>query len=268
MRTDDIRLALRKGPDDFFVLRNDVIFMCLLSPLIGLCLSLFAALVLAVSVVSIPMLIDREIGPPAAVITSLRVTRRNPAVIGLWGRIVAAALLLGSIPLFLGLIVGMPLLGHASWHLYRRAMVPAQSAWPRRPAVFAFLFTRSRLCACASGRKRLSTLSTGLAGRHPGSRHHPQFKETPMSITVEEKARVMKEYGTKDGDTGSPEVQVAILSSRIATLTKHFKTHKKDNHSRRGLLKLVAQRRKLLDYLRGKDDARYQDLIKRLGLRR
>ena len=89
-----------------------------------------------------------------------------------------------------------------------------------------------------------------------------------MSITAEEKSRVMKEYGTKEGDTGSPEVQVAILSSRIATLTEHFKTHKKDNHSRRGLLKLVAQRRKLLDYLNGKEPARYQDLIKRLGLRR
>ena len=89
-----------------------------------------------------------------------------------------------------------------------------------------------------------------------------------MSITVEEKARVMKEYGTKEGDTGSPEVQVAILSSRIATLTEHFKTHAKDNHSRRGLLKLVAQRRKLLDYLRATDEARYTDLIKRLGLRR
>lgn len=89
-----------------------------------------------------------------------------------------------------------------------------------------------------------------------------------MSITVEEKAQVIKEFGTKDGDTGSPEVQVAILSSRISTLTKHFKTHKKDNHGRRGLLKMVAQRRKLLDYLRAKDEARYQDLIARLGLRR
>jgi small subunit ribosomal protein S15 len=93
-------------------------------------------------------------------------------------------------------------------------------------------------------------------------------KETPMSITVEEKARVMKEFATKEGDTGSPEVQVAILSSRIATLTDHFKTHKKDNHSRRGLLMMVAQRRKLLDYLKTRDDARYQDLIKRLGIRR
>ncbi|PKP73979.1 MAG: 30S ribosomal protein S15 [Alphaproteobacteria bacterium HGW-Alphaproteobacteria-6] len=89
-----------------------------------------------------------------------------------------------------------------------------------------------------------------------------------MSITVEEKARVMKEFATKEGDTGSPEVQVAILSSRIATLTEHFKTHKKDNHSRRGLLMMVAQRRKLLDYLKSRDDARYQDLIKRLGIRR
>ncbi len=89
-----------------------------------------------------------------------------------------------------------------------------------------------------------------------------------MSITAEEKAKVIKEYGTKDGDTGSPEVQVAILSSRIATLTEHFKTHNKDNHSRRGLLKLVAQRRKLLDYVKAKDEARYQSLIERLGLRR
>jgi small subunit ribosomal protein S15 len=89
-----------------------------------------------------------------------------------------------------------------------------------------------------------------------------------MSITVEEKARVMKEFATKEGDTGSPEVQVAILSSRIATLTEHFKAHKKDNHSRRGLLMMVAQRRKLLDYVKRKDEARYQDLITRLGLRR
>lgn len=89
-----------------------------------------------------------------------------------------------------------------------------------------------------------------------------------MSITVEEKNRVIKEFGTKEGDTGSPEVQVAILSSRIATLTEHFKTHKKDNHSRRGLLKMVAQRRKLLDYLKAKEEARYTALIAKLGLRR
>lgn len=89
-----------------------------------------------------------------------------------------------------------------------------------------------------------------------------------MSITPEEKAKLIKEYATKDGDTGSPEVQIAILTSRITTLTEHFKSHKKDNHSRRGLLKMVSQRRKLLDYTRGKDEARYQDLIKRLGIRR
>lgn len=89
-----------------------------------------------------------------------------------------------------------------------------------------------------------------------------------MSITAEEKARVMKDYATKPGDTGSPEVQVAILSSRIATLTEHFKAHKKDNHSRRGLLMMVAQRRKLLDYLKRSDEGRYAKLIERLGLRR
>lgn len=89
-----------------------------------------------------------------------------------------------------------------------------------------------------------------------------------MSITVEEKQRLISEFATKPGDTGSPEVQVAILSSRISTLTEHFKSHKKDNHSRRGLLMLVAQRRKLLDYLKGKDEGRYQTLIARLGIRR
>ena len=89
-----------------------------------------------------------------------------------------------------------------------------------------------------------------------------------MSITPEDKAKIMKDYAIKEGDTGSPEVQVAILSKRIATLTEHFKTHKKDNHSRRGLLMMVAQRRKLLDYARAKDEQRYLDLIKRLGIRR
>jgi small subunit ribosomal protein S15 len=89
-----------------------------------------------------------------------------------------------------------------------------------------------------------------------------------MSITAEVKSQLMKDYATKDGDTGSPEVQVAILTSRIATLTDHFKTHAKDNHSRRGLLKMVALRRKLLDYVKRKDPARYQSLIERLGLRR
>ena len=89
-----------------------------------------------------------------------------------------------------------------------------------------------------------------------------------MSIKAERKAALIKEYATGDGDTGSPEVQVAILSERITNLTEHFKTHAKDNHSRRGLLKLVSQRRRLLDYVKDRDGARYQDLIKRLGLRR
>ncbi|MCB1354050.1 MAG: 30S ribosomal protein S15 [Rhodobacteraceae bacterium] len=89
-----------------------------------------------------------------------------------------------------------------------------------------------------------------------------------MSIAPDVKASLIQEYATKEGDTGSPEVQVAILTSRINTLTEHFKTHKKDNHSRRGLLKLVSQRRKLLDYVKSKDMARYQTLIGRLGIRR
>lgn len=89
-----------------------------------------------------------------------------------------------------------------------------------------------------------------------------------MSITAERKAALIKEYATLEGDTGSPEVQVAILSERIANLTEHFKSHVKDNHSRRGLLKLVSQRRQLLDYLKRKDAERYAALIGRLGLRR
>jgi small subunit ribosomal protein S15 len=89
-----------------------------------------------------------------------------------------------------------------------------------------------------------------------------------MSITPERKAELLKEYAVKDGDTGSPEVQVALLSERIANLTEHFKDHKKDNHSRRGLLKMVSQRRRLLDYLKSREEDRYQALIGRLGLRR
>ncbi|MBY0421219.1 MAG: 30S ribosomal protein S15 [Parvularculaceae bacterium] len=89
-----------------------------------------------------------------------------------------------------------------------------------------------------------------------------------MSIAPERKSKLIKEYATKSGDTGSPEVQVAILSERIANLTEHFKDHKKDNHSRRGLLKLVSQRRQLLDYMKRTDEGRYQKIIDRLGLRR
>jgi len=89
-----------------------------------------------------------------------------------------------------------------------------------------------------------------------------------MSITAERKDALIKEYGTKAGDTGSPEVQVAILTERIVNLTDHFKTHVKDNHSRRGLLKLVSLRRSLLDYLKSRDESRYKTLIERLGIRR
>ena len=89
-----------------------------------------------------------------------------------------------------------------------------------------------------------------------------------MSITQEDKNNLIKDYATKEGDTGSPEVQVAILTKRIMNLTEHFKAHKKDNHSRRGLLKMVSLRRKLLDYVREKDENRYKELIKRLEIRR
>ena len=89
-----------------------------------------------------------------------------------------------------------------------------------------------------------------------------------MSITAERKEELIKEFATKEGDTGSPEVQVAILTERIVNLTEHFKSNKKDNHSRRGLLKMVSQRRKLLDYTKAKNEERYRDLIKRLGIRR
>ncbi|WP_297514315.1 30S ribosomal protein S15 [uncultured Caulobacter sp.] len=89
-----------------------------------------------------------------------------------------------------------------------------------------------------------------------------------MSITIERKAALIAEHARTEGDTGSAEVQVAILSERISNLTEHFKTHKKDNHSRRGLLKLVSQRRRLLDHLKKSDAGRYQALIEKLGLRR
>ena len=89
-----------------------------------------------------------------------------------------------------------------------------------------------------------------------------------MSIAAGREAEVINTYATKSGDTGSPEVQVAILSERINNLTDHFKTHVKDNHSRRGLLKLVSQRRQLLDYLKRIDEGRYKTLIERLGIRR
>jgi small subunit ribosomal protein S15 len=106
------------------------------------------------------------------------------------------------------------------------------------------------------------------AGRHPGRAISFQIQEFTMSITAERKQALIKEYATKVDDTGSPEVQVAILTERITNLTEHFKSHVKDNHSRRGLLKLVSQRRQLLDYVKKHDDARYKKLIERLGIRR
>ena len=89
-----------------------------------------------------------------------------------------------------------------------------------------------------------------------------------MSITAERKAELIHTHARTEGDTGSAEVQVAILSERIANLTEHFKGHKKDNHSRRGLLKMVSQRRRLLDYLKSRDEGRYQTILKELELRR
>ncbi len=89
-----------------------------------------------------------------------------------------------------------------------------------------------------------------------------------MSLSAERKQELIKNNATKAGDTGSPEVQIAILTERINQLTEHFKTHKKDNHSRRGLLKMVSQRRQLLDYVKRKDQARYQSIIEKLGIRR
>ncbi len=89
-----------------------------------------------------------------------------------------------------------------------------------------------------------------------------------MSITAERKRELVREYATKESDTGSPEVQVAVLSERIKNLTEHLKGHKKDFHSRRGLLVMVGQRRRMLDYLKAKDEGRYDQLISRLGLRR
>jgi small subunit ribosomal protein S15 len=115
------------------------------------------------------------------------------------------------------------------------------------------------------------------AGRHPGRGRFrgwnspnftPERKGCPMSITPERKTALIKDNATKANDTGSPEVQIAILTERINDLTEHFKMHKKDNHSRRGLLKMVSQRRQLLDYVKRKNEQRYQTIIDKLGIRR
>jgi small subunit ribosomal protein S15 len=123
--------------------------------------------------------------------------------------------------------------------------------------------------ACRETRPRWTTSRPGhlRQGREAPSTHTNR-KGPAMSITAERKTALVSEYAQKSGDTGSPEVQVAILTERITNLTEHFKTHTKDNHSRRGLLKLVSQRRSLLDYLKKKDEARYRSLIEKLGIRR
>ena len=119
----------------------------------------------------------------------------------------------------------------------------------------------SELCDTSDGSSVL------LMGKEVKTTLSIPFNERIM-ITVEQRQEIIKDYQTGDNDTGSPEVQVALLTARINNLTEHFKTHKKDKHSRRGLIKLINQRRKLLAYAKRKDTARYQDLIKRLGLRR
>jgi small subunit ribosomal protein S15 len=138
---------------------------------------------------------------------------------------------------------------------------------------------RRRLAVCSercliAGRKLVLAI-LHPAGRHPGravleasASSTPPKKGYPMSITPERKQAVISDHATKAGDTGSPEVQVAILTERITNLTEHFKTHAKDNHSRRGLLKMVSQRRQLLDYVKRKDEPRYKAIIERLGIRR
>jgi small subunit ribosomal protein S15 len=122
--------------------------------------------------------------------------------------------------------------------------------------------TRPRWTTSRPGRRQAASRVSG------GGIDNLKRKDEPMSITAERKQALLKEYAREPNDTGSPEVQIAILTERIVNLTEHFKVHTKDNHSRRGLLKLVSQRRSLLDYLKRKDEARYRALIERLGLRR
>ncbi len=130
-------------------------------------------------------------------------------------------------------------------------------------------------CAGFPAKSTAATALDDIPARPPNGRltfeagrNDQPRKDQPMSITAERKTALMKEYARERNDTGSPEVQVAILTERITNLTEHFKSHVKDNHSRRGLLKLVSQRRSLLDYLKKKDEARYRTLIEKLGIRR
>jgi len=108
----------------------------------------------------------------------------------------------------------------------------------------------------------------GIIAGFPQDRNKIETFEEAMAITTDDKAKIVADYQRAAGDTGSPEVQVALLTARINDLTGHFKTHIKDHHSRRGLLKMVSQRRKMLDYLKGKDVDAYRKLIERLGLRK
>jgi small subunit ribosomal protein S15 len=135
------------------------------------------------------------------------------------------------------------------------------SAYPRGPVVYKAATDdpagRHPGCGRSEGARKLSAPALYL-----------QQKGCPMSISPERKSALIKENATKTNDTGSPEVQIAILTERINHLTEHFKTHKKDNHSRRGLLKMVSQRRQLLDYVKRKNEQRYRGIIEKLGIRR
>jgi small subunit ribosomal protein S15 len=151
--------------------------------------------------------------------------------------------------------------------LPEKSKLPTRPAAPILPALFCYKpFARPVF--------RAAPLEATFAGRHPGPGRSARIDQRTserglsMSITAERKQALIKEYATKTDDTGSPEVQVAILTERITNLTEHFKTHVKDNHSRRGLLKLVSQRRQLLDYVKKRDEPRYKALIERLGIRR
>lgn len=139
-------------------------------------------------------------------------------------------------------------------------------ALPRSPPSLspAFVYKAANRTRPARAAFRMTALDD-IPARPPKTQ---KTRISPMSITAERKQQLVSEYATKPGDTGSPEVQVAILTHRIAALTEHFKSHVKDNHSRRGLLKLVSQRRSLLDYVKSRDEARYRSLIERLGIRR
>ena len=138
-------------------------------------------------------------------------------------------------------------------------------------ATFLVWCIRRRNCGPAGPRFRRATLLDDIlaaAAMRAQGLHSPEKKGLPMSLTVERKHQLIKDNATKPGDTGSPEVQIALLTERINQLTEHFKTHKKDNHSRRGLLKMVSQRRQLLDYVKRKDEGRYKRVIDKLGIRR